>query len=417
MEAELKTVLDGLGSGFEALQARMESVEKEAKKFGSIDVVHKDAVDKIVADLTEMKAQSEAIERKLNNASLPGLGGEKDQKAEVERKEFLAAVRRKAAYQEIEKKAVDADYANNSTSGGIAIPEVIASEILKKVLDISPLRSLVRVTRVSSPNYERLVDVRGLASGWAGESTTRSETGTPTLERVTFTHGELYAVPKASNWSLNDIMFDVQSWLVDAVADEFAYQEGEAITTGNGTNKPTGIISGSPSSTDDETSPKRAFGTLQYIATGTAGAFQNDMLTSPAGDPLACFIDTVAALKTAYRGNARWTMNRSTFATLLKKRDADGRPLIHWDATGSVPMNILGYPITILDSMPDVGSNTYPVAFGDFRAGYELIDITGMTMIRDDVTSKGYTLFYVSRRLGGKVVNDDAIKLIKAAAS
>ncbi|MBC7282564.1 phage major capsid protein [Hoeflea sp.] len=417
MEPELKETLEGLGGAAEALQKRMDEIEKEAKKFGSVDVVHKDALDKVVADMVELKAHSEAIERKLNTAALPNVGSERDQKAEQDRKEFLSAVRKKSAYEALEAKAVDADYSSNSTSGGVAIPEVIASEILKKVLDISPLRSLVRVTQVSSPNYERLVDVRGLASGWAGESTTRSETGTPTLQRVTFTHGELYAVPKASNWSLNDIMFDVQSWLVESVADEFAYQEGVAITSGNGTNKPTGFLNGAPVSTDDEESPARAFGTLQYIATGTAGAFQNDLLGSPVGDPLACFIDTVAALKTSYRSNSRWTMNRNTFATLLKKRDADGRPLIHWDATGSVPMNILGYPITILDSMPDVGSNTFPVAFGDFRAGYELIDVTGMTMIRDDVTSKGYTLFYVSRRVGGKVVNDDAIKLIKAATS
>lgn len=417
MDAELKKVIDDLGSGFEALQSRLEGVEKTAKKFGDVDVVDKAAIDKLADELAGLKANSEAIERKLNDASLPEVGGEDRAKLAEERKSFLQAVRKKAAYEALEAKAVDADFSNNSTSGGVAIPEVIAAEILKKVLDISPFRSLVRVTQVSSPNYERLVDVRGAASGWAGESTTRSETDTPTVQRVTFTHGELYAVPKASNWALNDIMFDVEGWLTESVADEFAYQEGVAITSGNGTNKPTGFLNGSPAATSDEASPARAFGTLEYIATGTAGAFQNDQLTSPAGDPLGVFMDTHAALKSAYHGNARWVMNRSTFATLLKKRDGDGRPLIHWDTTGGVPMNILGYPITIMDSMPDVGSNTFPVAFGDFRQGYELLDITGMSLIRDDVTSKGHTLFYVSRRLGGKVVNDDAIKLIKAAAS
>jgi len=418
MTEDLNKVIDDLGRGYEEMQKRLAAVETEAKKIGGVDIVAKDAVDKIAAELVELKAQKDAIERKLNAAALAG-GVADPEKAErdAEKKSFFKAMRSKAGWQQLEAKAVDADFSSNSTSGGVAIPEVIASEILRKVLDISPMRSLVRVTQVSSPNYERLVDSRGLASGWAAEATSRAETGTPVINRVTFTHGELYAVPKASNWSLNDIMFDVQSWLVNSVADEFAYQEGLAIISGNGTNKPTGFTNGSPSSAGDEDSPARAFGTLQYIPTGTAGAFQNDLLTSPAGDPMAVFTDTVAALKTAYRPNARWLMNRSTLAILLKKRDADGRPLIAWDQTMSVPMNIWGFPIVVMDGMPDVGSNTFPVAFGDFNAGYELIDITGMSMIRDDVTSKGYTLFYVARRLGGKVTNDDAIKLIKAAAT
>lgn len=417
MDAEMSKVVEDLGRGFEALHSRLEEIDGRTKKIGDIDVVDRETVDKIADSLADQKAAYEALERKLNEATLPAPGGKNTVQQDQERQEFLKAMRRKSAYEALEAKAVDADFAGNSTAGGVAIPEVIASEILRKVLDISPMRSLVRVTQVSSPNYERLVDVRGAASGWAAEGTSRSVTDTPTIERVTFTHGELYAVPRASNWALNDLMFDVQSWLVESVADEFAYQEGVAIISGNGTNKPTGIISGTPEATSDEASPARAFGTLEYVATGAAGAFQNDLLTSPAGDPLAVFTDTHAALKSAYHSNARWLMNRATFAVLLKKRDADGRPLIHWDTTGGVPMNILGYPITIMDGMPDIGSNTFPVAFGDFRAGYELIDVTGMSMIRDDVTTKGHTLFYVSRRLGGKVVNDDAIKLIKAAAS
>lgn len=416
MSEDLKVVIDDLGRGFADMQSRLDDIEKEAKKIGGVDVVHKDALDRVSTEVANLKAHAEAIERKVNNASAPELGDNAER--EAERKSFLDAVRKKAAYERLEQKAVDADYSSNSTAGGVAIPEVIASEILRKVLDLSPMRSLVRVTQVSSPNYERLVDVRGLASGWAAESTTRSETGTPAIQRVTFTHGELYAVPKASQWSLNDIMFDVSGWLTDSVSDEFAYQEGVAILTGNGTNKPTGIISGTPENTDDDgASPARPFGTLQYVPTGTAGAFQNDLLGSPAGDPLAVFITAHSKLKSVYHANARWLMNRGTFATLLKKRDADGRPLIHWDASTGAPMSILGYPISIMDGMPAIGSNTFPVAFGDFRAGYELIDITGMSMIRDDVTAKGYVLFYISRRLGGKLVNDDAIKLIKAAAS
>lgn len=417
MEAELKQVIDDLGTGFEALQARMADIDATTKKFGDIDVVDRTEVDKIAADVIALKTASEAIERKLNTATLPGAAGDQtDPEKAEEKKQFLGAMRTKGGWNKFESKAVDADFGSDTTSGGVAIPEMIASQILKKVIDISPMRGLVTVTPVSNPQYQRLVDVRGLASGWAGETDVRGETGTPSIEKVTFTHGELFAVPKASQWSLNDLMFNVENWLITNVADEFAYQEGLAIISGDGTDKPTGFLNGTPVNTDDDgVSPARAFGTLQYLPTGMAGAFNNDVLTSPAGSPLAVFMDCHAKLKTRYHGNARWLMNRNTFATLLQMRDADGRPLIHWDASGAVPMNILGYPISIIDGMPDIGSNTFPVAFGDFMAAYELIDIVGMSMIRDDVTVKGSVLFYVSRRLGGKLVNDDAIKLIKAA--
>lgn len=414
---EITGLVEKLGTGFEAMQARLDEVHKRTARFADADIVEREAVDRIAKDVADLKAQVEVAERKANAASRAAPGGSDSAAAQETRAAFDRALRRKAAWAELEAKAVDAAYSSNSTSGGVAVPEIIATEILRKAIDLSPMRGIVRVTQVGSPNYERLVNVRGTGYEWVGETTTRSTTATPTIERVTFTHGEISAVASASNWSLNDLMFDVSAWLSEEISQHFALGEGVAIVSGNGTNKPTGFLNGSPSSAGDDDSPARAFGTLQYLPTGKAGAFDNDLLTSPAGDPLAVFINAYAALKPAYHGNARFVMNRATFAELLKKRDADGRPLIHWDTTGGVPMNILGYPITIMDAMPDIGSNTFPVAFGDFYAGYELLDIVGMTLIRDDVTSKGSTLFYMSRRLGGKVVNDDAIKLIKCAAS
>ncbi len=429
--SEVKELFDNLHKDWQAFKDAHTQQLQELKD-GKADVVLAEKVDRIndaitewqtkldvlatKESVTEMRGDMDELEKKINRR----VGLPQQQPQEQEHiKAFVNFIRNRSAKNEealtaIEQKAVTI---GTTTAGGHAVPAPIAAQVLQKILDISPVTAAVRRTPVTSPLYERLVDTRGAASGWAGETDSRSETGTPTIQQVTFTHGELYAVPKVSNWALTDIFFDVEGWMRESIADEFAYQLGEAITDGDGTNKPTGIVSGTPVSTSDEASPARAFGTLQYVATGVAAAFPLDQLGSPKGDPVAVLIDTITALKPRYQTAARWMMNRTTEAVMRKWRDANGLNLWQPSIQAGVPASMLGFPIIPNEGMANEGANTFPVAFGDFNAGYELIVIQGMRLIRDEVTSKGNVLFYFAQRFGGKLVNDDAIKLIKCAAS
>lgn len=434
MSNEIKELFESLHRDWEEFKSAHTQQLTELKD-GKADVVLAEKVDRINEAISETQTQMEGVATKARCDELKeelddlrrsvsrkvGFAAEKPDEDHV--KAFCQYIREAGnhssenvtALQEYSRKAVSI---GTATAGGHAVPAPIAAEVLMKVLDISPVSAAVRRTNVASPLYERLVDTRGAASGWAGEGDTRSETGTPTIQQVTFTHGELYAVPKASNWSLNDIFFDVEAWLRESIAEEFAYQLGEAITTGDGSNKPTGIVSGTPVATaDDGASPVRAFGTLQYIPTGVAAALPNDRLGSPQGDPAGVFIDVITAMKPRYLTNATWMMNRSTEATIRKFRDVDGRNL--WQPSWQLgePASLMGYPILPNEGVADEGANAFPVVFGDLRAGYELIVIQGMRLIRDEVTAKGQTLFYFAQRFGGKVVNDDAIKLIKCSTS
>lgn len=315
------------------------------------------------------------------------------------------------------QKAVSIGTAN---AGGNAVPEVISTMIDKKLLDISPMRSLVKVVKVGTSDYKELVDTRGSSGGWVGETGSRSETTTPGLEQVAPTFGICYAYPKATEESLQDIFFDVAGWLADSAAEDFAQLEGAAIISGNGSNKPTGFLNGSPSSkNDDGVSPERAFGTIQYIPTGKAASLPGGPFDSPIRYTQSDFlITTVYKLKPGYRGNARWLMNKNTLASLRKFKDADGNYIWQRSLILGEPETLLGYPVVEMADMPDVGSNTYPIAFGDFRAGYTLCDRVGTSItIDDNLTTPGYVKFYIRRRIGGILRNDDAIKVIKAAAT
>lgn len=306
-------------------------------------------------------------------------------------------------------------------SGGYAVPEIIARRITEKVQSISPMRGLVDFVTVGSSDYKELVDVNGEGYGWAGETDTRNETNTGRLEQVIPTMGTLYAYPKATEESLDDIFFNVEQWLIRKVSLAFAKGEGAAIISGNGTNKPTGILAGTPQAKDDEgVSPERPFGTLQYLPTGVADGFGHNLFNaSPAGARSGgdVFIDAEYALKPEYRQNAVWLVNKSTLKVMRKWKDADGNYLWQRSLVAGQPSTFMGYPVIEMPDMPDVAANAFPVAFGDFRQGYLGVDRVGVRMTVDNVTTPGYVKYYVRRRVGGKLLNDDAIKLIKCATT
>ena len=77
----------------------------------------------------------------------------------------------------------------------------------------------------------------------------------------------------------------------------------------------------------------------------------------------------------------------------------------------------MGYGITEAEDMPAIAANSFPIAFGDFKEGYLIADLVGMRITRDEITQPGQVKFYVRRRVGGKLRNTQAIKLLKIAAS
>lgn len=213
------------------------------------------------------------------------------------------------------------------------------------------------------------------------------------------------------------MFFDAESWLINRSGRGLARGAGIAIISGNGTKKPTGFLNGTPVTTDDEASPARAFGTLQYVASGAAADFVNDQTGSPAGNPGDVIMDCNAALKTGYKNNAVWVMNRTTQSRIRKFKDANGNYLFERSLQMGVPSMLDGYPIREMADMPDIGANAFPIAFGNFEEAYVFVELAGLRITRDEVTTPGYVKFYVRQRVGGKVKNDDAIKLIKMAAS
>lgn len=402
---EIKTAIDNLGKTFEQFKSANDERLKEIEKRGSSDAVLTEKVEKLnaaVGEMSQLKERLDLIELRSNR---PGGGSQENPDKAQHKEAFYRFVRKgdDAGLHELERKAVNI---TTPGDGGYGVPDGLDREIEKVEMDNSAMRQIARVIQVSNEEYRKLVNLRGTASGWVGEATARTETNAPTWAEVAAVCGEIYANPAVTQRSLDDIFFDVEAELAQGIGDEFADEEGDAFINGNGTNKPKGILQYTMSSSGDST---RTFGQLQYIASGAVASLGET--------PFDVLIDLMQAVKKKYRNRGVFLLNGLTLAELRKVKNGNGDYIWQPSVQAGQPDTLLAKPIAEDDNMPDMDTNAYPVAFGDFSRGYYILDIRGIRMLRDPFTNKPYVHFYTTKRVGGMVVNSEAIKVIKCAAA
>lgn len=291
-------------------------------------------------------------------------------------------------------------------AGGYAVPREIDATIDAVLKSASLIRAIANVVKVGSAGYRKLVTTGGTPSGWAGETQARPETGTPAFAEIAPPMGELFANPSASQAMLDDAAFDVEEWLAGEIAAEFARAEGAAFVNGDGVNRPRGFLRVPIAATGDAV---RAFGTLQYLPSGTAGNFGAD-----AGERL---IDLVQMLRAPYRQGACFVMNAATVARIRKLKTLDGRFLWAPGMVAGQPATLLGYPVVEAEDMPDIAADATAIAFGNFRAGYLVAERNETVILRDPYTNKPFVTFYATKRIGGCVSDSQAIKLMRFSAN
>ncbi|MCH9806762.1 MAG: phage major capsid protein [Alphaproteobacteria bacterium] len=301
----------------------------------------------------------------------------------------------------LEEKALSV---GSDPDGGYLVPEETEATVNRALKDISPIRSIAGIRQVSASVYKRPFAITGPETGWVGETAARSQTNSPTLAELSFPTMELYAMPAATQSLLDDSAVNIDEWLAEEVRIAFAEQEGTAFVTGDGVNKPKGFL--------DYTTVDNAswtWGNVGTVSTGSAGAF-------PASDPSDVLIDLIYAVRSGYRANAHFVLNRSTQAEIRKMKDADGTYLWQPATRPGEASTLMGFPVVESEDMPDVAADSLSVAFGDFRRGYLIVDRVGIRVLRDPYSAKPYVLFYTTKRVGGGIQDFDAIKFLKFAA-
>ncbi len=288
--------------------------------------------------------------------------------------------------------------------GGYAVPEQIDMNIGQTLYEMSAMRQAATVVQSYTADYSVLRSAGGTAAGWVGEATARPETATSTLKKYSAPTGELYANPAATQQMLDDAGFDAAGWIVGEVTAKFGQMESVGFITGNGVNQPRGILSYPANTTADAT---RDIGTWKYVPVGSASSIANP-------DKL---LDLVLDLPGYYRNGGAWLMNSKTAGAIRTIKDGEGQYIWSTAITAGMPNMLFGYRIYIDENMPDVAENAYPIAFGDFRRAYRIVDRTPVRILRDAYTNKPYVHFYCTKRVSGMMTDNCAVRLLKVSTT
>ena len=302
-----------------------------------------------------------------------------------------------------EQKAMQAGV---DSDGGYLLPYPTVGMIAKKVYELSPIRQIANVMTISTDSLEGLNDLDEASCGWVSEIGSRTDSNTPGLGKYRIEAYEMYSMPKVTQKLLDDAAVDVEAWLAGKVADKFARTEAAAFITGNGVGQPRGFADYTTAATGDAT---RAWGTVEHVKTGANGAFHTTQ-----ADPL---FDLIGAFKTAYLANAKWVTRREVINAIRKFKTSTTSEYI-WQPglQAGQADKLLGYPIVIAQDMPAIATGSNSMYFGDFKEAYTVIDRIGIRTLRDPFTAKPYVVFYTTKRVGGGLVNSEAIKAINFAA-
>lgn len=388
-----------------------------------------DAIDQKVKELieTSQKASTDRLddlERKFNKNQLHGGGGQNDQDLKfnidfmrtalsvkgqlkvntaltVPQEDLTAYkgmfplyMRKGEQHQDVDLKAMQV---GSDPDGGFLVTPRIGALITGVYFDTSPMRQIASVETISTDSIEYPRDDDQAAGGWVGEIESRTETNTPTVGVQRIPVHELYAMPKASQKLLEDAAVDVEGWLARKVADIFARTEATAFCSGDGVKKPRGFLTYATGTYSAGT-----VGLIEQVNSGNATDFTFDSL-----------INLMSALKEPYAPGAVWLMRRATTGLLMLKKDGNGQYLWQPNVQAGKPSVVLGHSVYQAADMPAVGAGNLAIAFGNFGLGYRIVDRLGISVLRDPYTAKPFVLFYTRKRVGGDVVNFEAIKLMK----
>lgn len=427
MDAEIKTAIDGVMTTFEAFKAANDASLAEIKKTGVADPITTDKLGKIETRL----AAYEDLNQRLTLAQAAAKGAEEGQKALGDAMAKLEAKmgRPGATGDDPETKKRAAEYraafdsylrktergltaaehktltefkvlqASNDTLGGYYLtPAEMANEIIKAVVLMSPMRALARVTPIGVASLKLPKRTGTFAAVRVGEIASRTETTGYTTGMVEIQCPEMYAEVHVSEQMIEDSMFDIQGEMQLEFAEQFAVKEGAEFISGlNTANQAEGFLT--------------ATGTNSVVTGSAADITADSLFTAFYGSA------SQTGLKTAYAANATWVMTRATLGSVRKLKDGEGGYLWLPGIANGVPNTIMGAPYAEMPDMPAIGAGLYPIAVGDWRRAYRVVDRITIQVLRDPFTiaNSGQILFRARKRVGGAVTLGEAIVKLKCS--
>jgi HK97 family phage major capsid protein len=292
-----------------------------------------------------------------------------------------------------------------AADGGYLAPVEWDRSITEALIQESPIRANSETINISGQGFSRLYATGAPGSGWVGETAARPQTSTPQFTPLEFRTGELYANPAITQTALDDAAIDLEAWLRNSVRNEFSRQENIAFLSGDGVNKPYGILTYVEGGANAARHP---LGPIEAVVT------EGNLAAGVAPDD---FFNVIYDLPAERSNNAKWYMNRTLEAAIRKFKDLNGNYIWQPRLTDQSPSMVGGYPVVNVPGLPVTGASAVVALFGDMRATYLVIDRVGIRVLRDPYTNKPFVMFYTTKRVGGGVQNPEYMRALTLAAA
>jgi HK97 family phage major capsid protein len=289
-----------------------------------------------------------------------------------------------------EKKSFSSDDAD---TGAMLITPEKYHQIINAIASYSPIRRLASVDTISSNALDVVISNALFDSGWVGESEGRADTKNPHLIQKRIHVHELYAQPKTTQRLLDDTFINIESWLTARIVESFAAAENASFVLGDGRSKPTGILN----YRDD---------IIERIEARNVDKVLVDDL-----------LNLINSMREEYISNATMIMNRRTISEIQKIRDDNGRFIWQPSMSDKLPATIFGIPVVCVNDIPTIHPKTDTIVIADFKSGYKIVDRKDISIMKDPYTDKPFVKFYATKRVGGDVVNPNAIKILRMPPS
>jgi len=386
---EVKNKIEELTTEWEQFKSINERKLKEETKHGHADALteaHLKRLNNSMNNCSDVLNRMEAASRRPSAGTGSGVHMSSDM---LEHKNaFNNYVRRgqDADLASFEQKALSTEKDND---GGFFVTSEMATQINSTLTSSSAMRQIANVTEVSSDGLEILQDTTDAAAGWSTETGGRADTAAPKVKKHFIPVHELYAQPRATQKLMDDSKIDIEAWLAEKIADSFGTLENGAFIHGDGLTKPRGF--------------------LNY-----ADGKNSDQIERGKGPISVDSLETLyAMLGEKYKANAKFLMNHQTFAAIRSLKSKDGQYIWKPTLDGEISNTLLGLDVVLTPEMPSAEKGHDAIALGDFQRGYQIVDRSGVTTLRDPFTQKPFIKFYTTKRVGGDVLDSSAIKILR----
>lgn len=283
-----------------------------------------------------------------------------------------------------------------TSPGQLTVPTSISDQIIKKLEEVAPLFALSKQFPSESGHLEVLKETGIGGAQWLGEM----ENATPadfTMSKVKLEQKRLTSAIELSQQLINDAGFDIVSYAINVLSSRIAYSVNRAIVNGNGVGQMEGFLTAT-------LAPESVIETV-------AGTVTTD-------DVLGLF----NSMNPELVEGAVFVMNRDTWNKVSKLKDAENRYYLvdFKNGNGANYYTMLGLPVMISDAMPDIAAGNKAIGLINMGEAYGTLIKKGIEVQHVYADSaqalRGSQLIVASIYLDGKIINDQAIRLLAIAA-